>query len=244
MKRHLSNSRGFTLIELVMVIIIMGILALVATMNFSSVLDTAKYEAARAELESVARAIVGNPDLYDNGRRSDFGYVGDIGALPPNLDALVTNPGYATWRGPYIKGDFASTDFKSDPWGVNFQIIGTTLRSTGAGTNIDKLFAPSSAALLTNAVTGVLVDAGQSAPGSIYKDSVSIVLYYPDGAGGTTGAATAPSASGSFTFAAVPVGNHTLRVIYTPAHDTLDFTICVKPGSSPRADLILPIDLW
>lgn len=244
MNKRLYNSRGFTLIEMVIVIVIMGILATVATMNFSSTLDTAKYEAAKSEMEGLARAIIGNPDLYDNGARSDFGYVGDVGALPANLDALVTNPGYSTWKGPYIKGDFTAADFKSDPWGVNFQIIGTTLRSTGSGGNIDKLFAPSSAALLTNTVIGVVLDANQNAPGSTYKDSVSIQLLYPDGSGGTATVATAPTAAGSFSFAGIPIGNHTLRVICLPAHDTLDFTICIKPGSSPRADLTLPVDLW
>ena len=71
-------------------------------------------------MEMLARAIVGNPSLTQNGARSDFGYVGDVGAFPPNLQALYQSPGgYATWDGPYVTTSFAvdSTGFKTDAWG-------------------------------------------------------------------------------------------------------------------------------
>ena len=91
---------GYTLIELVIVIIILGIITTVAMRSIKDTNQTARIEETKKELEQLAIAIAGNPDLISGGQRTDFGYVGDIGALPPNLDALVQNPGgYTTWKG-------------------------------------------------------------------------------------------------------------------------------------------------
>jgi len=40
-------------------------------------------EETRKEIDRLACAIAGNPELYDNGIRSDFGYIGDTGAMTP-----------------------------------------------------------------------------------------------------------------------------------------------------------------
>ena len=103
MRKHLSQNYGFTLIEVVIVILIAGIIASVALRSAVTISDTARTEETKQELESLAIAIIGNTKLENNGVRSDFGYVGDVGAMPPNLDALKSNPGsYSTWKGPYI----------------------------------------------------------------------------------------------------------------------------------------------
>jgi len=105
--KMLGNQKGMTLIELVMVIIIIGILAGVGMKSMDSALVTAKIESTKRELDALAGAVAGNPDIISNGCRVDFGYMGDVGSLPANLDALVTSPGgYATWKGPYIKNNF------------------------------------------------------------------------------------------------------------------------------------------
>ena len=121
-----SRSRGFTLVEVVLVLIISAILVTVALRSGVSISDAAKTEETKQELEALEYAMVGNPSLYNNGVRADFGYVGDVGALPLNLNALATNPGLATWKGPYIKPRFSqvSNDFTLDAWGAPYQFAG------------------------------------------------------------------------------------------------------------------------
>lgn len=240
----MNNRRGFTLIELIMVIVIIGILAGIAVMKMASNIDSAKFEATTAEMDNLARAIVGNPDTYTDGAQSDFGYVGDVGALPPDLDALAFNPGYATWKGPYLSGQFADDDFKKDAWNVDFIYGGTFIRSIGSGSNIDKIIASSANELLANAIHGVLLDGNNTPPGDAYVDSVIIDLIFPDGAGGIVHAPTMPGADGSFDFSEVPIGSHTLRVIYLPANDTVDYDLSIIPGNDAYVTLNFPADLW
>jgi general secretion pathway protein G len=245
MIRQTDNIRGFTLIELIIVIILVGVLATIATRKMSVSIETAQYEQTKKELDQLARAIVGNPEVYVNGARADFGYVGDVGALPPNLDALVQNPGgYATWDGPYMATGFESDGFKKDAWDVNYVYTDTLIRSTGSGSNIDKLFANSSADLLNNVVEGVVVDAGSTIPGADYKDSLVIRLFYPDGSGGTTTALTNPNAKGNFSFSNVPIGAHTLSVIYLPDTDTVSYALSFNPGRVVKLSVVFPADLW
>lgn len=239
-----NNNKGFTLIELVVIMLVIGILAGVAITKMAPSMETARVEATKTQLDAIARAIAGNPMIYANGTRIDFGYVGDIGALPPDLNALAVNPGYATWKGPYIKGAFESGDYQKDGWNSTITYSGTLLRSTGSGSNIDKIFIASSSALLSNNVTGVIVDADRHIPNSAYKDSVLIVLSYPDGSGGIADASGYPNRNGYFTFGSVPVGNHELKVIYLPDNDTTVYSVTVNPGRDVNLDIIFPYDLW
>ncbi len=241
----LNSKSGFTLIELIITIIIIGIITTVALVNMSASLDTARHEHTKAELDALAFAIVGNPSLYSNGARSDFGYVGDVGGLPPNLDALVANPGgYATWKGPYVEGGMGSSSFKEDGWGLAYLYTGTSIRSTGSGVNIDKMVAASSLSLLSNSVTGYIVDASSTMPGAIYKDSLLLRLTFPDGTGGLTTAAISPDAKGTFSFAGVPIGNHRLTAIYLPDSDSTTLSVSVTPSSVVKIDIVFPHDLW
>lgn len=245
MKCPVKYHHGFTLVETVIIIVVLGILAAVATVQFGDVADDARFKATLAEMDAIAKATVGNPDIYSRGARSDFGYVGDVGALPPNLDALYSNPGgYVTWDGPYIKGSLDPMDYKYDAWNAAYGLIGTTIRSTGSGSNIDKVIAPNAAALIGNSITGFIVDANLVAPGDDYKDSVVVRLVYPDGAGGLTTAIATPDKSGRFSFSGLPIGNHGLEAIFIPASDTVRMTLCISPSSSEKVEIIFPADLW
>lgn len=240
----IANHRGFTLVELVIAIMIVGILASVATMRLSDTIRTAEFEQTKKELDALAMAIAGDPNAYVSGARADFGYVGDIGALPPDLDALLTNPGYSTWKGPYIEGGISATDFRQDAWGVPYIYADTLLRSTGSGSNIDKLIAAKKADLLNNTVEGVIIDASSAAPGPFFKDSLSVQLVYPDGAGALKIDSTKPSRSGYFAFPNIPTGHQTLRIIYKPATDTLTMPVTVYPRRTATLSVVFPTDLW
>ncbi len=240
----INSQSGFTMIELIMVIIIIGIMAGVATMKMSNTIETSRYEATRAELIELTRSIVGNAAIDAGGARSDFGYVGDIGALPSSLNDLAVNPGLATWDGPYISGNIESGDFGRDAWNANYLYMDTLLRSVGSGMNIDRVFASKSADLLNNSVSGYLLDADINMPGNTYDDSLIISLIYPDGSGGLATSSINPNADGSFRFSGIPIGNHLMRVVYIPDSDTVEYELCVNPGSGTYIDVVFPADLW
>lgn len=241
---RVTDNRGFTLIEIAIVIVTLAILATAAMLRMQETIETAKYEGTKAELDNLARAIVGNPDVYTAGARSDFGYVGDNGTLPATLDALAQNPGgWSTWQGPYIEAG-NNDEFKKDAWGVNYTYNGTSIVSTGSGSNITRTVAASATALTANIVSGSVRDANLNVPTGSLGSSIAILLSYPNGSGGTTTASTSVDDNGVFTISSVPIGNHALRVIYTPDTDTLAVPINVCPGRDVHLDIIFPADLW
>jgi prepilin-type N-terminal cleavage/methylation domain-containing protein len=245
-----GNQKGYTLVEVVIVIIIIGILAAVAFKSMGNTIDVSRIEETKNEMEQLAYAIAGNPNLISGGNRTDFGYVGDIGALPPDWDALVSNPGgYVTWNGPYIRDEFSdgSSDyqFKLDAWGQPYSLPGgNTFSSTGGPGTITRKIANSSLDLLSNSVILSITDLDRSPPGPVYRDSVRFLLSHPDGAGGITTTAAYPDVNGSIRFNAVPIGIHTLRMVYIPNNDTLTRRITINSGQDYYADLQHYGDVW
>ena len=243
------SEKGFTLIEVLLVIIVIGIMAAVAFKSMDVALDNSRWDATTQEMEKLSWAIAGNPDLFANGVRSDFGYVGDVGSLPPNLDALVTNPGgYATWRGPYIRNDFNQNpdDYKTDAWGNLYTYTGgVTIASGGSGGNpITKQYANAASDLTSNSVLGVVTDAQGNAPGTS-ASGVSIRITYPNGSGSTTTSTTNPNSSGNYSFSSIiPQGIRTVTAIYTPTNDTLVRNAVVLPKSTTLVDFKFRGNLW
>jgi len=244
----LKNNNGFTMIELVIVIVIAGILSAVALSEFSEMVDTGRFEETRSEMDMLAIAITGNSELQNNGARSDYGYIGDVGSLPPNLNALVTNPGgYSTWNGPYVKDSYVqyTDDYKKDAWNVNYSYSGSTaIQSTGGSINIIRDIATSTGDLLYNTVSGNIYDLDGTPPGSVYKDSLTVSLTYPNGAGSMLTRGIYPDNGGYFNLDSIPIGSHILQAIYLPDNDTLVNFIAVDIASDPYVVLKLSTDYW
>jgi hypothetical protein len=212
--------------------------------------ETARFEETRAEMDRLARAICGDPSLVSGGARSDFGYVGDVGALPPNLDALAANPGgYTTWRGPYVADRFSSGGpsdwFKYDGWGKAYTYTGgLAINSTGGPAPLSRELAGSMADLLYNRVVVVVTDLDQTPPGPDYADSIRLALTFPDGAGGLTTRLRSPGPDGLVEFDSIPIGGHALRIIYSPASDTLTRQVSVSPGEDAYLETATAEDYW
>jgi len=139
------NKSGFTLIELVVIVIVLGIVAAVAIPKIGDIINSSKTTATKEEMMRLKRAIMGNSAVASGGRFSDRGYRGDVGSFPPNLTGLVTKPGGVAvwnpytrlgWNGPYI--DSTNGDYFKDAWGASYVYDSTarTLTSTGSASNI------------------------------------------------------------------------------------------------------------
>jgi general secretion pathway protein G len=121
---------GFTLLEMIVVVAIIGILATLVVVRYSGKTDEAKVAAAKSQLAQIESAVVS--------------FNAHVGRLPRGLDELVTPPsGASAWQeGGYFKGK----KVPNDPWGNPFVYKGSGRRfevlSLGAdgregGTGVD-----------------------------------------------------------------------------------------------------------
>ncbi len=98
----IPKNSGFTLIEVLLVVAILGILAGVVVANLGGKQEAAMKKAARASIAGISTAI----DVYEV----------DTGKYPGGLQNLVSSDGSPNWNGPYLRGGLPK-----DPWGQDFQ---------------------------------------------------------------------------------------------------------------------------
>jgi len=227
-----------SLVEVTIIIVVIAIVAAAAMRPLTESLKNSRERKTEREMRMLQNAIAGDPSVMSvaGGVRSDFGYVGDVGAFPPNLDALVTNPGgYVTWRGPYIPPGFSrdGDDYKTDEWGVTYTYHGgLDIESQGSGNSMRKGGSQSTDDFLSNTVCGIVRDVVDSVPTTEWMDVVDVELVIPDGAGGLETVVSHPDSAGEFAFSAIPIGKHLMRAIFTPEVDTLMRVVTVVPRQS------------
>jgi len=136
---------GFTLIELVMIIVVLGVLAAVAIPKLGDVTENSKITATKKELLALKVAIAGNPDAVAGGKYVDRGFEGDVGFVPSLLQDLVTKPDSVAlynkltglgWNGPYI--DSTEGNYLKDGWGTDYvyQPVSRRIISVGGSDSI------------------------------------------------------------------------------------------------------------
>ena len=107
LRRHLAlrDQRGFTLLELLVVLVVLGLLAGIVAPKYFNQLGRSEIKVARAQIEGLSKAI----DIY----RLE---VGRYPSTEQGLGALVLAPSdEPTWAGPYLQ-----KTIPQDPWGHEY----------------------------------------------------------------------------------------------------------------------------
>lgn len=104
-----TKNAGFTLVELLVVLAIIGLIAGLVGPQVIKHLGGAKTDTAKLQIEDLSAAL----DLY-------YLEVGQYPSGNQGLAALVENPGgLPNWNGPYLK----KKKIPKDPWGYDFHYI-------------------------------------------------------------------------------------------------------------------------
>ena len=101
-RRGRGSARGFTLVELLLVLVILALIGSLVLPGIIGKAEGAKVKAAASQIDRLSMAVES--------------YYLDTGQTPESLDQLIESSGDAAgWNGPYVKKSSLQ-----DPWGREY----------------------------------------------------------------------------------------------------------------------------
>ena len=233
------KNAGFTMMELIIVMSIIGILASLGLKAFDNVILNMKFESTIHEMEELKKAIVGDPQAIQNDVRASFGYFGDMGSLPSTLTQLITKGTQAAlqvdatldmvygWNGPYLRTTFTQDANGNLTDGFGKAYVYSTAKYTSA--DGDSVYATITSYGDNGAPGGdgtaadinielFKSDLFGSVYGNIYDvndfgmDNATVTIYYVDGSGGLANSSVPTTNDGFYYFPRIPFGLNSVRI--------------------------------
>jgi general secretion pathway protein G len=103
-RRRRNQRRGFTLVEMIVVIAIIGTLSTIVIVRYAGKTDQARQAVAKTQVRQISSAVLE--------------FQGQCKRLPRSLDEMVTQPGDCPDWNP--GGYFEGKRLPKDPWGHEF----------------------------------------------------------------------------------------------------------------------------
>ncbi len=223
--------------ELIIIIALIGILTSVGVSIVLRTLEAQKADSTLLEMTALKRSITGDANVLINGRRSEFGYYGDMGIMPASLSdllnkgsqpSLTNNTTYFItygWGGPYLSKALQDdpTASISDSWG-NAYIYSNTKTVNASG---DTILGKITSLGADGAVGGSLYDADidleifkQEVTATVYGSAYTIdgnpmvsgkvYIFKPNGTGSLSVDSVTTGVQGTYSFNNVPKGSRAL----------------------------------
>lgn len=149
---HMRKSRGFSLIELLIVVAIILIIAAIAIPNFMRSKMAANESSAVSSIRTITTA-----EISYNATYPDIGYASALSLLGPGSGSDCTAPASATSANACLIDNVLQSGTKA---GYNFVISGAT-----------------GAPVIVYAVNGDPVSPGQSGQRHFYSDATGVIRY-------------------------------------------------------------------
>ncbi|MBI4488624.1 MAG: prepilin-type N-terminal cleavage/methylation domain-containing protein [Deltaproteobacteria bacterium] len=244
----MNSRKGFTLVEVIVVLAVIAILAAIAVPLALRIFERTAEDATREELANLKEAMIGDPQKLQSSFRSDFGFLGDMGRLPANLDELLVRgslPAFtfdtskqagAGWKGPYITGaaaGSAAAEFKKDQWGNDYTYSDADFTNADNQAGDGKITSNGPNGTFGNADDIVLEFLKNETTATVrgkVKDTAGVGLeavpveYYSPVNGVLTTTTATTDATGEYVFTSAPFGPRAVRalprLVYSPGSVT------------------------
>ena len=255
---HSQHNNGFTLMELIVIIALIGILTSVGVNIVLRTLEAQRADATLLEMKGLKRAITGDPSIIVNGRRTEFGYFGDMGIMPTSLSdllnkgsqpSLTNNTTYFItfgWGGPYLSKALQDDPTASivDSWGNAYIYTDTKTVNASGDTILGKITSLGA----DGVVGGSLYDADidleilkREVTATVYGSAYTIdgnpmvsgkvYLFKPNGSASLSVDSLTTGVQGTYSFSNIPRGTRALSFRPSGGLETNIKSILVAEGN-------------